>query len=120
MSNKNYSNLKPWKPGQSGNPAGRKAGSKNVSSIVKQLLDQDANTNLLDTANITELANGKPTTYAQAIVFAMLKKASEGNVQAVHWLTEQQERNYASENARGLFHSDHLIIEVIPNKSTLA
>lgn len=119
MQNK-YPNLKSWKPGQSGNPAGRKPGSKNVSSIVRQLLEQDANTNLLDSANISELANGKPTTYAQAIVFAMLKKASEGNVQAVQWLTEQQERNYAYQNAKGLFHTDRLVIlviEVIPAKT---
>ena len=119
MSHKTFSNLKSWKPGQSGNPAGRKPGSKNVSSIVRQLLEQDANANLLDSANITELTNGKSTSYAQAIALAMLKKASQGNVQAVKWLTEQQERNYASQNAKGLFHSDHLIIEVIPNKSTV-
>jgi hypothetical protein len=119
MSNKNFSNLKSWKPGQSGNPAGRKPGSKNVSTIVRQLLEQDANTNLLSNANIAELTNGKPTTYTQAIVLAMLKRASEGSVQAVKWLTEQQERNYASQNAKGLFHSDHLIIQVIPNKSTV-
>ena len=93
MLNKKHPNLKSWMPGQSSNPAGRKSGSKNVSTIVRQLLEQDANTNLLDDSKIAELTNGKPTTYAQAIVLAMLKRASEGNVQAVKWLTEQQERN---------------------------
>ncbi|HET7302708.1 MAG TPA: DUF5681 domain-containing protein [Candidatus Saccharimonadales bacterium] len=41
MHNKNYSNLKSWKKGQSGNPAGRTHGSKNVSTIVRKLLEQD-------------------------------------------------------------------------------
>lgn len=75
MSHKNFSNLKSWKSGQSGNPAGRKPGSKNVSTIARQLLEQDANTNLLSSANIAELTNGKPTIYTQAIVLAMLKRS---------------------------------------------
>ena len=98
MNNKNYPNLKPWKAGQSGNPAGRKVGSKNVSTIVSELLAQDASEQLLTSNNIADLANGKPTSYAQAIVFAMLKKALMGNVQAACWLTEQQMLSYASDN----------------------
>ncbi len=90
MNNKNFPNLKSWKKGQSGNPAGRKVGSKNVSTIVRELLEQDADERLLTSSNIADLANGKPTSYAQAIVLAMLKKALEGNVQAVCWLSEQQ------------------------------
>lgn len=118
MSNKNQ-NLKPWKKGQSGNPAGRKVGSKNVSTIVRELLEQDANENLLANANIADLINGKPSSYAQAIVFAMLKKALEGNVQAVCWLTEQQERNYASETGEvGLFQTSKLLVEVVPSKQS--
>jgi hypothetical protein len=65
-------------------------------------------------SNIANLANGKPTSYAQAIILAMLKKALEGNVQAVCWLAEQQERNYALEdNEKGLFNTSKLVIEVV-------
>lgn len=116
MKNKNYSNLRPWKAGQSGNPAGRRLGSKNVSTIVRELLEQDANEQLLSSGNIANLANGKTTSYAQAIVFAMLKKALEGNVQAVCWLAEQQERDYASETGElGLFQTSKVIVEVVPS-----
>lgn len=94
MNNKNYPNLKSWKKGQSGNPAGRKVGSKNVSSIVRQILEQDADTDILIGTRIADLTNGKPISYAQAIVLAMLKKALEGNVQAVCWLAEQQGLSY--------------------------
>lgn len=117
MNNKNYPNLKSWKKGQSGNPVGRKVGSKNVSTIVRDLLEQDANEQLLARSNIADLANGKPTSYAQAIVLAMLKKALEGNVQAVCWLAEQQGLNYASETGEnGLFNTSKLLVEIVPSK----
>ncbi len=92
-----------------------------MSTIVRQLLEQDANTNLLSGSNITGLTNGKPTSYAQAMTLAMLKKALEGNVQAVKWLSEQQERNYAStDNANGIFYASKLVFEIIPSdKSTV-
>lgn len=80
MNNKNYPNLKSWKRGQSGNPAGRKPGSKNVSTVVRKLLEQDAVNNLLSSSNLTDLANGQPTSYAQAMVLAMIKRGLEGDV----------------------------------------
>lgn len=117
MNNKKYSNLKPWQPGQSGNPAGRKVGSKNVSTIVRELLEQDASEQLLISNNIADLTNGKPTSYAQAIVLAMLKKALTGNVQAACWLTEQQTLSNASElGETGLFNTSKLQIEIVPSK----
>ena len=119
MSHKNFSNLKSWKPGQSGNPAGRKPGSKNVSTIVRELLEQDADTNFLQSTNVAGLTNGKTTTYTQAIVLAMIKRATEGNVQAAKWLTAQHEQSYTAQNAKGFFHTDHLVIKVVPSKSTV-
>lgn len=119
MNNKNYPNLKSWKKGQSGNPAGRKKGSKNVSTIVRQVLEQDADTDILIGTKIADLTNGQPTTYAQAIILAMLKKALEGNVQAVCWLSQQQGLSYASETVEtGLFHTSKLVVEVVPSKSS--
>lgn len=119
MNNKNNPNLKPWKKGQSGNPNGRKVGSKNVSTIVRELLEQDANEQLLTNSNIADLANGKPTSYAQAIVFAMLKKALTGNVQAACWLTEQQMLSYTSETGEnGLFQTSKLLVEIVPSKQS--
>jgi hypothetical protein len=121
MSNKNNPNLKPWKPGQSGNPAGRKVGSKNVSTIVRELLEQDVSDQLLTSSNIADLTNGKPTCYAQAIVLAMLKKALTGNVQAACWLVEQQRLSYTSETSQnGLFQTSKLEIEIVtPKQSAL-
>lgn len=119
MNSKQYPNLKPWQPGQSGNPAGRKLGSKNVSTIVRELLEQDADTDILIASKVADFTNGKPTSYAQAIAIAMLKKALEGNVQAVCWLTEQQVLSYASEAVQnGLFNTSKLQIEIVPSTSS--
>jgi hypothetical protein len=120
MNNKNYTNLKSWKKGQSGNPAGRKQGSKNVSTIVRKLLDQDAKDGLLSNANLTELANGKPTSYAQAMVLAMIKKALEGDIRAVRWLADRQDKSYITDDKTNFFNKPTLVIEVVKSdKSTV-
>lgn len=113
MYNKKYPNLKPWKPGQSGNPAGRKLGSKNVSTIVRKLLEQDAGNSLLSSTNLADLANGQPTSYAQAMVLAMIRKALEGDVQAVKWLAERQDRSYITDDQTGFFERPKLVIEIV-------
>ncbi|MBP6005389.1 hypothetical protein KA531_00570 [Candidatus Saccharibacteria bacterium] len=119
MNQNSLANLKKWNKGQSGNPAGRKLGSKNVFTVVRELLEQDASEQLLTSNNIASLTNGKPTSYAQAIVLAMLKKALEGNVQVVCWLSQQQGLSYASETTEnGLFQSSKLLVEVIPAKQS--
>lgn len=91
MNNKNYPNLKSWKKGQSGNPAGRKAGSKNVSTIVHKLLKQNTVDEILASNNLSDMAHGQPTSYAQAMVLTMIKKALEGDIRAVRWLAERQD-----------------------------
>ena len=113
MPNKNFSNLKPWKPGQSGNPAGRKPGSKNVSTIVRKLLEQDAKDGILSDSSLTDLVSGQSTSYAQAMVLAMIKKGLEGNVQAVSWLAERQDRSFIAEDKTGFFNTPKLVIEVV-------
>lgn len=120
MNNKNYPNLKPWKKGQSGNPAGRKHGSKNVSTIVRRLLEQNAVDELLSSSNLSDLAKGQPTSYAQAMVLAMIRKALEGDVRAVKWLAERQDKSYVMEDKTNFFNKPTLVIEVVKSdKSTV-
>jgi len=120
MSHKNFSNLKPWKPGQSGNPAGRKPGSKNVSTIVRKLLEQDATDGLLSNSNLKDFANGQPTSYAKAMVLAMIKKGLEGDVRAVRWLADRQDKSIIAEDKTGFFERPKLVIEIVKSdKSAL-
>jgi len=92
MKTQKYPNLTPWQPGQSGNPAGRKSGSKNMSTLVKELLDEDADRDLLAQSSIAALVQDASLTYGKAVVLATIQKALQGNMQAISWLAEQQEK----------------------------
>ena len=116
MKNKEYPNLSPWQPGQSGNPAGRKPGSKNMSTIVQELLNQDANNEILVNNNLAQLAGGVTTTYAKAVVFAAITKALQGNMQAIIWLAEHQERGAI---VGGTLKQEPLIISTIKARKNL-
>jgi len=78
----NTRNLKSWKPGQSGNPKGRRVGSKNLTSLVRELLADE------ELAN--KLLPNKPRWWealpdkngASAMVMAVLVKACEGDISA--------------------------------------
>lgn len=108
------SNLTPWQPGQSGNPSGRKPGSKNMSTIVKELLDQEAVSNILAQNNLTQHTHGASTTYAKAIVWAIINKAMQGNIRAALWLSEQQEQNIKREYVR----AEPIIVSTISPRNT--
>jgi len=67
--------LKSWKPGQSGNPAGRPKGALNRSTLVRQLLDAKA-------------TDGGDGSVADQLVRAMIKKATNGDVNAYRELMD--------------------------------
>lgn len=118
MNNKKYKNLKPWKPGQSGNPAGRKPGSKNVSTIVRELLEQDAIESVLGGIPLSKSIKGKSTSYAQAMVLVMIQKALEGDVRAVRWLADREDRSYIIDNPQNFFNKPELVIKVVGSKES--
>lgn len=120
MNTKNYSNLKPWKPGQSGNPAGRKPGSKNVSTIVRELLEQDVKDSVLGDIPLSESIKGNSTSYAQAMVLVMIQKALEGDVRAVRWLADREDKSYIVDNPNNFFNKPEIVIRVVKsNESTV-
>lgn len=83
----NHQNLKQWRKGESGNPNGRPIGSKNWSSIVKELLESDELINDLITKKLfhPNIKSYKSTT-SQAIGIVMVLKALEGDIRAAEWL----------------------------------
>lgn len=83
-----HSNLEPQQLGQGGNSNGHKLDSKNVSTIVRELVEQEIDTALLPNKNLTALTNGKPKIYAEAIALALFIKALEGNVGAARLVFE--------------------------------
>lgn len=118
MNNKKYKNLKPWKPGQSGNPAGRKPGSKNVSTIVRELLEQDVAKGVLGGIPLSKSVKGKSTSYAQAIVLVMIQKALEGDVRAVRWLADREDRSYVMDDPKSFFNKSELVIKIVGSKES--
>lgn len=74
-----------WKEGQSGNPNGKQKGTKNLSTIVKELLEnENFEWDLLPTkARDFSKKIGLP---GKAIAIVAYIKALSGNVQAMEWL----------------------------------
>lgn len=75
----NEQNLKPFKPGQSGNPAGLPKGTRHVSKWIDELLhDEEFTTTIRQGMEIKEY-KGAPI---KAIVGAQIRMAVNGDVKA--------------------------------------
>lgn len=83
MHQNSLANLQKWSKGTSGNPVGRKLGSKNIATIVRELLEQDIDTRFPLNDRLKQLIADNSTSYAKAIVYAMLLKAIDGYIRAV-------------------------------------
>ncbi len=116
MHSNSLANLQKWPKGTSGKPAGRKLGSKNMSSIVRELLEQDIDTRFPLNDRLKQLIADNGTSYAKAIVYAMLLKAIDGDVRAATYLTELQLTGEANDGETGLFNTSKLQIEIVKPK----
>lgn len=78
----NEKNLKPWKPGQSGNPAGKPIGTKHLSTWIREMLEDEDFT--------VKLSSGKKFKGApiQAIVKTLVVRAIEGDTRAFDLLAK--------------------------------
>lgn len=75
-------NLKPWQPGQSGNPSGRPKGSKNLKTIIRRVLEDESVYDELDNWG----QRSKTRTPIQAIVVSLASKALDGDARAAEIL----------------------------------
>jgi hypothetical protein len=82
-------NLKPFKPGQSGNPAGTKPGTKHLKTLIQEI-GNDINWDMTRFNNETkqDLNNKYGKNGFKAIIYVMITKAIEGGVQEAKWLAE--------------------------------
>ena len=72
-------NLKPWKPGQSGNPGGRPRRDAITGALREQLASQ------------TNSPDGGSETIADAIAAALIKHALRGDVRAIREIADRTE-----------------------------
>lgn len=68
-------NLKPYKKGESGNPNGRPLGARNVSTVLKELLEEIAPDSIKNLSQIKDFLKKKKVTNADAIAGNLLHKA---------------------------------------------
>ena len=102
-------NLKPWQKGVSGNPTGRKAGTRNIKTVIQELLyDPDLYNKLpLVTASTAD-------TPLEAIIIAITGKALNGDIKATELLLRYGfDRDLASETEPGFFNDNELRIIVV-------
>lgn len=94
---------------------GRKKGSKNLSTIVNELLG--ANMSLTEPIDegLKRYFQNSPTTYARAIAMAMIIKAINGDVRAATWVSSYADKVLASED-EGFFGQTNIVFEVVPNR----
>jgi hypothetical protein len=81
-------NLKPFKPGQSGNPLGRPIGAKTgLRSRITRLLDKEASPNILKTLK-AEGIELEDRDNAEVIAHVLCREAQKGNLQAIKLIAE--------------------------------
>lgn len=84
----NISNLRPFTGADdSRRQNGRKKGSKNLSSIVAELLDEDVDLSTLENEHLRRYGNNSRMTFAKAVALAMIFKAISGDVRAASWIS---------------------------------
>lgn len=78
----NIQNLKPWQPGQSGNPSGKPKGTKHLSSWIQELME--------DEEFIHKVKGGKTKKEVpiKAIVTTLILKAIDGDTKAFDLLAK--------------------------------
>lgn len=82
----NEQNLTPIKKGQVLNPNGRPKGSKNLSTIIRELENEDFDWSLVPIKQKDAAKKiGSPW---KAIVYTAVAKAYSGDVQAMKWLND--------------------------------
>lgn len=68
-----------FEEGKSGNPKGRPKGSRNLSSILKDMLDQDVED------------EGQLVKFSDAIVKRLIQKANKGDIKAIQEIFDRTE-----------------------------
>ena len=76
-----------FKPGQSGNPAGKPKGSKHLSTIIQELAN-DIDWDKTTLKNKEELKKKYGKNGFKAVAYVALTKAMTGDVRAMDWLAK--------------------------------
>src|SRR5215203_781211 len=78
-----------FKPGQSGNPGGRKKGSRNMKSVLEDLL--------LEEIEMTENGKKRSVSLLEALIKRQMQAGLRGDLRAIKDLLDRYERHVGSE-----------------------
>lgn len=89
MANEKNLRPQPWKPGQSGNPAGKPKGCRSMKTILRELLDVE-----LDTKGENPLTKEKITgklTAQEIVAMKLIREATKGNMYAIREIFDRMD-----------------------------
>ena len=81
-----------WKPGQSGNPGGKKKGTKNGATIIREIMERKL--------KITEDGKSRKITVHEGLYLKCLDPALKGNLKFIAYLVQQLEQSETKEAKR--------------------
>ena len=111
----NTNNLKPFTGADdSRRQNGRKKGSRNLSTIVIDLLSQDIDPNLPIKGPVEGLLaeDSQFITYAKAVALSMIIRAINGDVRAATWVSNYADRQL---DEPSLFDKTQIVFQVVPS-----
>ncbi|MBR2579216.1 MAG: hypothetical protein IKE41_03690 [Clostridia bacterium] len=111
----NSENLIPFKKGfDSRRQNGRKPGSRNVSTIIKELLDSSLED--ISNARIRKLVEKSGSkTIKEAIILGVLEKSIKGDMKSVEWIFNYVDREELKD-APGFFDTNEIKITIVDPK----
>lgn len=93
---------------------GRRKGSKNLSTIVNELLGSDMSLTEPINEGLRLYFQNSPTTYAKAIAMAMILKAINGDVRAAAWVSNYADKQ--SNNTDSFFSQPTITFQIVSER----
>lgn len=95
---------------------GRKAGSKNIKTITRKLLESDVDLTLPINDDMKQfLGENGNRSYIEAITLAMLIKAVNGDVRAANLIFDRSDQLQISDDG-SVFDKTELVFKVVPDR----
>ena len=82
-------NLQPWTKGTSGNPNGRPKGSRNVSTLIRDIMENAPKWSMVpvyDTSQLEKIYQSKSAW--EAVIYVAFAHALKGDIKAMDWLSK--------------------------------
>lgn len=107
-------NLQPWQAGISGNPKGRPKGSRNLKTVIREMLDSPDTYNLLP-----DTVPRDTSTPLEAIICTLMVKSMSGDVKAADVLLKHAIDKEMPAESIGFFSQTDLKITVVGTKDEM-